>query len=160
MQLNVLFTNRCVQLCKFIVSSAVVCLQSHCCDVKWQKIVMRVRKSWKSWKTGVKTEVKTESQNAATTLWSLRQDRWLRKRGVGASEAKKHVAVLRNDHILAFSDVLKTSHVLLSSHCSYFVAHGPIVPKARATPTNSNAHVSIQRLLRCVHKEYTMNTYT
>ena len=34
MQINVLFTNSCVQLHKFIVSSAVACLQSHCCDVK------------------------------------------------------------------------------------------------------------------------------
>ena len=49
-------------LCKIssLVASGLIVVTS-----KWQKIMMRVRKSKE---TGIKTEVKTESQNAATTV--------------------------------------------------------------------------------------------
>ena len=84
------------------------------------------------------------------------------------SKAKKHVAVLRNDHILAFGEVFVTS---LTSSNSFNVRFAiltlltlcctwPTVSKTCAMPTNSNAHVPIQRLLRCVHEAYTTTTYT
>ena len=61
-----------------------------------------------------------------------------------ASEAKKHMAVLRNDHIFAFGWLFKTSltfsmyavFTLLTLYCTW-----PIVPKACGTP-NRNARVS------------------
>ena len=36
----------------------------------------------------------------------------------------------------------------------------PTVPKACAMPTNRNAHVLVQRLLRCTCEAYTTNMYT
>ena len=45
MQLNVLF----IQLRKFIVSSAVACLQSHCCDVKMAENCDDSRKELENW---------------------------------------------------------------------------------------------------------------
>ena len=60
---------------------------------------------------------------------------------------KQRVAISRNDHILVFGEVFKTSvtsmnfynvcfAILLALCCTW-----PTVPKALATPTNSNAHV-------------------
>ena len=79
-----------------------------------------------------------------------------------ASKAKKCVAVLRNDRILPFGEVFETlltssnsfNISLPSSHCLHFVANGRL-PIARATSTNSNAHVSVQRVLRCTCEAYT-----
>ena len=107
MQLNVLFTKNCVRSHKVIVSVALAVSLLLCQNGrKWWWEWVR-----KSWKSGAKTEAKTESQNAATT----RRDRWVWKRGAVASEAKKHVAILRNDHILAFSEVFEISLISLNS---------------------------------------------
>ena len=94
----------------------------------------------KSYEIDPKAKAKSESQNAATTPWSLQQDRWPQKRGAAACEAKKHihVAILRNDHILPLIRCLKphslprtlSTYTLPSfSHCSHML-------KACATPTN------------------------
>ena len=62
MQLNKLVHKSCVHL--RIVSSGASSLIV--ATLKWQKIVMRVKRN--SYETGTKTKAKTESQNAATTL--------------------------------------------------------------------------------------------
>ena len=74
-----------------------------------------------------------------------------------------HVVVLRNDYILSFCVVQKCAHILepfqrntytLLSF-SHFVAH--FIPKAHATPTNSNPHMLVQRSWRCtrgIHCKY------
>jgi len=66
-----------------------------------------------------KTEAKIETQNAATTMarsMSTREQ-WL---------VKQRMAVLRNNHILTFGKVFKTSLTSWNalSFFSYFVAHG------------------------------------
>ena len=112
--------------------------------------------------------MKTEIQNAATTLQSLWQDQLAQKRRAVASEAKKCVAILRNDNILTFGQMFEMFLTSLNS----FNVHSailtlvtlcytwPAVAQAHATPTNSNAHESIQKLLRCASEAYTTNTYT
>ena len=67
-----------------------------------------------------------------------------------------HSVQLKN--VLTFSNSFNVIGTLcLPSHSS-FVAHvWPTVPKARATPTNSNPHMLVQRSWRCargIHCEY------
>ena len=51
-----------------------------------------------------------DSQNAVTTLWSLQQDGWVQVREEQqVVEHRKCVAVLSNDHILAFGELFETS---------------------------------------------------
>ena len=67
------------------------------------------------------------------------------KRGTAASEAKKHMAILRNDHrVVVFEpnslpQTLSTYIALLTllTLCCTWLT----VSKPRTTPTNSNAHV-------------------
>ena len=81
----------------------------------------------------------------------------------------KHMVILRKDHILMFFAVWKRTHIpelfqrntyaLPSfSHFSHFIAQAwPTIPKAHATPTNSNPHVLVQKSWRCmrgVHCKY------
>ena len=83
--------------------------------------------------------------------------------------AKQRVAVSRNDHILAFGEVFETSltfwnsfnvrFAILLTLCHTYCCTWPTVPKALATPTNSNAHVSpvgskVMRCARGIHCEY------
>ena len=80
-----------------------------------------------------KMEEKTESQNATTTLWSLRRDRW-------AWENSDY-----HNHIHMFSEVFETSLTSWNSfHVRFAIILTPwlTVLKAHATPTNINAHVS------------------
>ena len=84
----------CLYLCKFIaVVALAVSLSQHQNGRKlWWKGVR------KNWKTGTKMEVKTEPKcplKSAARMMST-------KRESVASEAKKCVAILGNDHILAF----------------------------------------------------------
>ena len=84
-------------------------------------------------------EAKTESQNAATTSWSPWQDQRIWRSS--GCEAK-------NDHILAFSEVLETMLTSWNSfNVNFAILFTPcctwlIIPKAHTTPSNSNVHVS------------------
>ena len=117
----------------------------------------------------MKTEAKTGSQNAATTCEvHMQRDQCVQKREAAVSEAKKHVAILRNDHILTFGQVFETSLTSLNSFNVCFAVLTLLTPcctwltivKAHATLTNSNAHISVQKLLRCKSEAYTTNMYT
>ena len=86
---------------------------------------------------------------------------------------KPRVAVLRNDHILAFGEVLETSltfwdsmnsfsvrFAILLTLCHTYCCTWPTVTKALPMPTNSNAHVSpvgskVMRCTRGIHCERT-----
>ena len=111
-----------------------------------------------------------QSVNAASTLWSLHQQRWVRQQQHLAKQIK-HMVVLINNHIfisshyvqfknaLAFSNSFNVMHMLcLPSHTFHtsFVAHAWLTSsKAHATPTNP--HVLVQRSWRClqgIHWEY------
>ena len=126
----------------------------------WKLWCEQVRKSWK---TGTKTEAKTESQNATTTPWSLWRNRWVRKRVAAASETKKCMAVLRNDHILTFGAVFETLLTSLNSFNVLFTiltlltlcCTWPTIPK-HVPHLLIVMYMSIQRLLKCTHKAYTI----
>ena len=86
--------------------------------------------------------------------------------------AKQRVAILRNDHILAFGEVFEISltfwdslksfsicFAILPTLCHTYCCTWPTVTKALATPTNSNAHVSPvgSKVIGCargIHCEY------
>ena len=78
------------------------------------------------------------------------------------------MAVLRNDHILTFSEVFEilfTSSNSLNLSCAVLTlltlcCTWQTIPKADATLTNSNAYVSVQRLLKYLREVYTTNKYT
>ena len=78
------------------------------------------------------------------------------------------MAVLRNDHILTFSEVFEilfTSSNSLNLSCAVLTlltlcCTWQTIPKAHATLTNSNAYVSVQRLLKYLREVYTTNKYT
>ena len=73
----------------------------------------------------------------------------------------QRMAVSKNDHILSFGEVFKTSlpgtlsmYGLPSLCCTW-----PTVPKVRATPTNSNAHMlpvgsKVIEMHTSIHCEY------
>ena len=88
--------------------------------------------------------------------WSLWRDWWVRERGAVASKAKKahgHLEKwLHSPHLAHF---LKLFQCILC-HPSLLTLMLPAVPKARATPTSCNSHVSVQRLLRCMWGVYTL----
>ena len=78
------------------------------------------------------------------------------------------MAVLRNNHILAFDEVLET--LLTCSNSCYAILLTLLtlgctwltIPKARTTPTNSycNAHVGLRVIEIHVCEGYTVNMYT
>ena len=81
--------------------------------------------------------------------------------------ANQRMDVLKNDHILGFSEMLKTSltswnsfnvcfAILLTLGCTW-----PTVPKAYAMPTNSNAQMSpVSSKVNKMHLRHTVNIYT
>ena len=108
----------CSGTCGLIVSTS-----------KWQKIMMRVSKkragrlAWKrKWRQRAKMQPLPHEVHGKINVW---------KRGAAASKAKKHMAVLRNDLILAFSEVFETSLTSLNSFdVRFLIPHMAYRPKS------------------------------
>ena len=147
MQLKDSVYKSCVHLRKFIFPSAVAALGVPLSQCKMVENVMIV-----SWETGMKTEAKRESQNAATIPRSPRHI-LMNMRGAADSEAKKASCHLEKQpyfpHLAHSSNSFKAHFALLLTQltlcCTWLT-----IPKPCATSTNSNGHVSVQRLLKCV----------
>ena len=98
--------------------------------------------------------------------WMSMREQWL---------ANQRVAVSRNDDILALGEVFETSLTFWNSFNIHFAILLTLfhtccctwltVPKALATPTKSNAHVSlsVQKVMRCtrgIHCKYIHPIYS
>ena len=143
----VLFKHCCWRGHKFRPQNTLSVLKHLTCCMK---IVTRVRK--KELGDWNKMEVKTESQNAATTPWSSWWCWWLRERSSGYQSKEStwlswettipiDPRTLLKNALPSFS-ILQFS--LLTLRCTWTTD-----PKACAMPTNSNRHMLVQRLLTC-----------
>ena len=105
-------------------------------------------------------EAKTESQNVATTTARLMRLMSMRKQWL----AKQRMVILRNDHILAFSEVFESSPISWNSfsvrHISVtFELTGDtcallLVGVAHAFGMVGHVQQSVRRIANCMLKEF------